>query len=135
MGEVLLTDDQGVARRDSRVPQNLPPPLERKDDPASMEGSAIGELRGQMQTLVDDMGWVKENMRVILQKLDEGTAGEISPDNYDMTASQIRGLILEKMGPGKPFYPSDLAMEYGLDFDAVLEAVGMLREEGRIVVS
>ena len=132
-----MTDDQSGTRCDSLAPQNLPPPLERKADPATLEGpqiEATGELRGQMRVLVEDMEWVKENMRVILQKLDEGTAEEASPDNYDMTASQIRDLILEKMDPDKPFYPSDLAMEYGLDFDVVLEAVDILREEGRIVV-
>ena len=131
-----MTDDQSVVRRDSRAPQNSPPPLGRKADSAIRESQieVIGELQGQMRVLVEDMGWVKENMRTILQKLDEGTAEEASTDNYDMTAGQIRDLILEKMDIDKPFYPSDLAMEYGLDFDVVLEAVDILREEGRIVV-
>ena len=82
---------------------------------------------------MEDMEYIKEGMRIVMQKLEDDDAGEDAPNNYDMTASQIRDLILDKVGLDKPFYPSDLAMDYGLDFDAMLEAVDMLRREGRIV--
>lgn len=61
------------------------------------------------------------------------SVGDEAPDNYDMTPRQIKAMILEKIGVGEPFYPSDLAIEQGLDFDAVIKAVEMLREEGRII--
>ena len=93
----------------------------------------VRRLQEQMQVLMEDMEYIKEGMRMVMQKLEDDDAGEDAPNNYDMTASQIRDLILDKVGLDKPFYPSDLAMDYGLDFDAVLEAVDVLRREGRIV--
>ena len=57
---------------------------------------------------------------------------ESGPDNYDMTAEQVRDLIVEKYEVGKPVYPSDVADDHNLDYDTVLEAVELLRKEGQI---
>ena len=52
----------------------------------------------------------------------------------DMTRDQIRELILEEVGVGESFHPSDIAVKHGLDFDTVLEVVDRLRSEGRMGV-
>ena len=69
----------------------------------------------------------------MVQKIDDAIAEEITDDNYNMTLSQIQDLILKTVDRDKPFYPSDVAMEHGLDFDKVDEAIDMLRKEGRII--
>ena len=108
---------------------------------------ALKDIREQMDVLRSDMFWTKKNIRVMMknvesikksthtmvQKIDDAIAEEITDDNYNMTLSQIQDLILETVDRDKPFYPSDVAMEYGLDFDKVDEAIDMLRKEGRII--
>ena len=86
------------------------------------------DLREQVQMLREDVAWIREAMRLIIQNLDEGDV----PANHNMTPNEIKNLILTEVGLDKPFYPSDLAEEYGLDLDAVDEAVDMLRKEGRV---
>lgn len=116
--------------------RNVPSGRRRLRNMESMpdeHSTQIENLHEQVHTLVDNMDWVKEGIRTILQKLEDESAWDKPPDNYDMTASQIKDLILEEVGLDKPFYPSDLAMEYGLDLDAVYEAVNILRAEGRVI--
>lgn len=85
-----------------------------------------------VRSLKEDIAWMRNLMRSTMQSQNT-LVSDGTPDNYDMTPEQIKEMILEKIGLDKPFYPSDLATEYGLDFDAVLEAVEILRQEGRIV--
>ena len=80
-----------------------------------------------MQIIREDVEWIKQAVRIIIDNLDDG---EDAPNNRDMTPNEIKELILAEVGLDKPFYPSDLAEEYGLDLDAVDEAVDMLRKEG-----
>lgn len=68
-----------------------------------------------------------------MQKIDDVTTEEVSDKTYNMTPDEIRDLMVEKIELDKSFYPSDIAMEYGLDYDRVLKAVDILRKEGRIV--
>ena len=84
-----------------------------------------------MQILREDVEWIREAIRTIIQRLDDETLD--APDNHDMTPNEIKDLILAEVGLDKPFYPSDLAEEYGLDLDAVYEAVDILRKDGRVV--
>lgn len=92
---------------------------------------AAGDLREQVQILREDVEWIREAIRTIIQRLDDETLD--APDNHDMTPNEIKDLILAEVGLDKPFYPSDLAEEYGLDLDAVYEAVDILRKDGRVV--
>lgn len=96
--------------------------------PAISPADAEEDLREQVQMLREDVAWIREAMRLIIQNLDEGDV----PANHNMTPNEIKNLILTEVGLDKPFYPSDLAEEYGLDLDAVDEAVDMLRKEGRV---
>ncbi len=72
---------------------------------------------------------INQNIENLLKNM---AANEGGPDNYDMTAKQIKDLILDNYELGKPVYPSDIADDHGLDYDAVLEAIDMLRKEHRI---
>lgn len=67
-----------------------------------------------------------------MSKLETTGGDESGPDNYDMTAEQVRDLILENYKLGVPFYPSDVADDHGLDYDTVVQAMDMLRKEGRL---
>lgn len=58
--------------------------------------------------------------------------GDVPRDIRKMSTDEIRKLILGKVGVDKPFFPSDVAFDYDLDYDAVLEAIESLRREGRI---
>ena len=79
------------------------------------------------------MKWTREAMRGIGQMLENEMANADVPANSDLTSKEIRDLILAEVELDKPFYPSDLAEEYGLDLDSTLEAIDMLRKEGRII--
>lgn len=96
----------------------------------SLEES-VRKMQEQMQSLIEDVEWMREGIRVIIHRLDDDVEEE-SPDNYDMTPDQIRDLILEKVQVGEPFYASDIASKYGLDYDAVVTAIEQLRAKGKI---
>ena len=90
------------------------------------------ETRNEVRNLKEDVAWMRNIIRKNMQNQDILVSNEI-PDNYDMTPEQIKEMILEKIGVDKPFYPSDFAIEQGLDFEAVIKAIEMLRQEGRII--
>lgn len=87
----------------------------------------------EIQNLREDVAQLRDLIHdVVVQNQDPSVDSDV-PDNYDMTLEQVKETILEKVGLHRPFYPSDLSMKYGLDFDVVLEAVEILRQEGRII--
>ena len=62
-------------------------------------------------------------------------AARFGPDNQHLTAEQVKPLIMEhcrQRHPFKSFYPSDIADEYGLDYEAVHTAVEHLKREGKL---
>ena len=93
---------------------------------------SVRKMQSQVQILMEDMEWVKEGIRHIIQTLEDSSIEEELPDSYDMTPDQIKDLMLEKVQVGEPFYASDIAGKYGLDYDAVVAAIDKLRTEGRI---
>ena len=85
--------------------------------------------------LVENVDWLVESNRAI-QKVMVGDVAEGQvPDNHDMTQDQIKELILKEVSIGESFYPSDIAIKYGLDFDTVTEVVDRLSSEGRMEAS
>ena len=62
----------------------------------------------------------------------EAAITESSSDNFTLTNTQIKELVLDETRDGRPFYPSDIAMEHGLDLEAVVTAVEELRDEGKL---
>ena len=96
----------------------------------------VKQLNEQIDWLMraaHDMKKMEGTINDIKKILEAMQEGENVPDNYDMTAEQIRDLILEKYDLSKPTYSSDVAEEHGLDYDEVLKAVDLLRKEGRVV--
>ena len=85
--------------------------------------------------LTRDVAGMKEVNHKVLEAIQEVLevvkADKNSPDNYDMSPEQIKDLILAKYDLSKLTYPSDIAFDHGLDYDAVLKAVELLRKEGR----
>lgn len=96
----------------------------------------IKQLNEQIDWLmraVHDMKKMEGTINDIKKILEAMQEDENVPDNYDMTAEQIKNLILEKYDLSKPTYPSDVAEAHGLDYDEVLKAVDLLRKECRVV--
>ena len=90
--------------------------------PADLEMLKImGEIRDEMKAM-------RELMESHLGLQDEPDA----PDNYDMSVEGVKSLLLKVCKQGSKFYPSELAVEHGLDYDTVLEAVASLKKEGRV---
>ena len=89
-------------------------------------------VMNEIQNLRKDVAQLRDLIRDMAQSQDTPVNSD-TPDNYDMTPEQVKEIILEKVGLNRSFYPSDLSMKYGLDFDTVLEAVEILRQEGRII--
>ena len=85
-----------------------------------------------IRMLLERIARLEATVRDIKKLLEANTVADDGPDNYDMTAEQIRDLIVANYRLGIPVYPSDIADEHGLDYDATLAAIGMLRKEGRI---
>lgn len=85
----------------------------------------IAELKEDVMGLQDEMKTIRELLESHLDVQDE-------PDNYDMSVEDIKKLIAKECKPGQQYYPGDLAFEHGLNYDAVLEAVASLKEEGRV---
>lgn len=113
----------------------------RKDEPYTWTNESfeymirsIIELQNMADRTRQDMASIKDDMRNLLDKLDDmtGEAHEEPQNIREMTTDEIKKLILVEVGVDKPFYPSDVAFDYDLDYDAVLEAVESLRREGRI---
>lgn len=94
----------------------------------------LDELKDMMQSMQQDVDKLKNDMHVLLRKLDDKWwDGFGEPEELvEMPKEEIKKLILDKIGRGKIFYPSDIAMDYNLDYDAVLEAVKDLRHEHHI---
>ena len=86
-----------------------------------------------MRNVAMALNQIKRNQRIMMQKIDDATTEEVSDETYNMTPDEIRNLMVEKVELDKSFYPSDIAMEYGLDYDRVLKAIEILRKEGRII--
>ena len=83
--------------------------------------------------VVKTVNKIQKDQCIIMQKIDDAITEEVTDETYNMTADKIRDLMVEKIKLDKPFYPSDIAIEYGLTYDSVLEAIDILRKEGRII--
>lgn len=71
------------------------------------------------------------NQSTILQYL-EVDLGDPEPDNFDMPVDKVKELILKECNLGKKYYPGEIAVDYGINYDTVLKAVDILRSEGHI---
>lgn len=123
--------------------------IRRKYPPQQDESfmDVLKNIREQMEGIRDDtyqntkimynmfkiLNQIKRDQRIMMQKIDDATTEEISDETYNMTPDEIRNLMVEKVELDKSFYPSDIAIEYGLDYDKVLKAIDILRKEGRII--
>ena len=63
------------------------------------------------------------------------TSMDAVPEDTDLTNEQIRELLLKEINVGDIFYPSDFANEHGLDLMLVMDVVGSLRNEGKLINS
>ena len=61
------------------------------------------------------------------QELEEDRWG-----NFDLDMEDVKGLILDEIGIGETFYPSDLANKHNLDLRTVMEVMSELAENGQI---
>lgn len=82
--------------------------------------------------LCEQVDWLVGAIYKLQKDVEAMRPDESGPDNYDMTAEQVRDLILANYKLGVPFYPSDVADDHGLDYDTVVQAMNMLRKEGRM---
>lgn len=71
---------------------------------------------------------IRESLSKIKQKLDVPEP----PDNFDMPVNKIKEILVKECIPGNSFYPSDIAFKHGLDYQATLDAVEILRKEGKL---
>lgn len=90
------------------------------------------QLQNVIHSYKKEMAELREDIADIKKMLEPSRVGNDITDNYDMTVEQIRDMILEKYDLLKPVYPSDIADDNGLDYDAVIEAIEMLRRDGRV---
>lgn len=97
------------------------------------------ELKKNIMTLYYDNVELKKNnkmlqdeIKIVRELLESRLDIQDGPDNYDMAPDQIKELILEQVQVGEPFYASDIASKYGLDYDAVVTAIEQLRAKGKI---
>ena len=95
---------------------------------------AIHDIQKSLESVGQDVEVIKNDVHNLLHKpVDEnGDEYEKSQEIIDMPVDKIKELILSTVGIDNLFYPSDIAMDHNLDYDAVMEAVDMLRREGRI---
>ena len=123
--------------------------IRRKYQPQQDEylTDVLKNIREQMEGIWDDtyrntktmhdmlkiLNQIKRDQCIMMQKIGDAATEEISDETYNMTPDEIRNLMVEKVELDKSFYPSDIAIEYGLDYDKVLKAIDILRKEGRIV--
>ena len=117
-------------------PQQDESPLDvLKNIREQMEGMRGDTNRNEkiMRNVVIALNQIRMNQRIMMKKIDDVTTKKISDETYNMTPDEIRDLMVEKVELDKPFYPSDIASEYGLDYDMVLKAIDILRREGRII--
>ena len=61
------------------------------------------------------------------QELEEDRRG-----NFDLDREDVKELILDEIGIGEAFYPSDLANKHNLDLRTVMEVMSELAENGQI---
>lgn len=94
----------------------------------------IYDLQDTVQNMQQEVKTIKEDMQDLLRKLDDKEwEGYGEPEELvEMSVNEIKELILTKMDKSKPFYPSDVADDYNLDYTAVREAVEELISEGRL---
>lgn len=98
-----------------------------------MEVKTSVQVYHQIDTQVLEMlDGLRDEVQAIRELLESHLDTSDEPDNSDMSVEEVKELILAEVELDRPFYPSDLAEEYGLDLNATLEAVDMLRKEGRI---
>ena len=86
------------------------------------------------RTLSNDVGRLANDIHAIRKTIGAHEVIEAisTSNNFNMTQTQVRELILNETSDGKPFYPSDIAMEHGLDLEVVVNAVDNLRNEGKL---
>ena len=99
-----------------------------------IQESAIQDLQKSVHTIQQDIKTIKNDMRNLLHKLDDKEwEGYGEPEELvEMSVDEIKELILTRMDKSKPFYPSDVADDYNLDYNAVTEAVEELLREGHL---
>ena len=49
------------------------------------------------------------------------------------TREQIKAIIIDDTKNGEPFYPSDIAINHGIDLEDTYAAIGELIESGKII--
>ncbi len=96
------------------------------------ESENLQDLRKKVDMLHEKVDWLIHSQRNLERVLKDIVVEGTDLDNQDMSSRDIRDLILENYETGKVFYPSDIADKYGLDYDAVVKAIDILRSEGRI---
>ena len=100
------------------------------------EVGLVNRRLGRVETTLNEnkasLEMVKTIVKEIQEALKAGDFAEEGPDNYDKTPEQVRDLIIANYKLGVPFYPSDVADDHGLDYDTVVQAMDILRKEGRL---
>ena len=133
-GKDKKSTEQSIAtmQKTMRWTDSIQPDL---DEQVMQLASEMRELKKDVMILMEKVDWLIESNRAIQKVVVTDTDDEQIPDNFDMTQDQIKELILREVSVGESFYPSDIAVKHGLDFDAVLEVVDRLRSEGRMETS
>ena len=118
--------DPGIISRELQYSRTAPP----SDDIMQ----SIRRLEDFVSDTMGEVAMMRADIRSLVDKVDNLTR-DTDFEEYDvreMPKDEIKKLILEEMGGGNPFYPSDVAQDHNLHYDAVMEAVEELRKEGRI---
>ncbi len=53
-------------------------------------------------------------------------------DNFDLDKESVKKIILKEVRIGQVFYPSDIANEYNLDLETVMDVISELKESKQI---
>lgn len=80
-----------------------------------------------MQKQIDSVASAVQDIKAALD-----VPNNNGPDNYSMSPEQAKALIVANYPLGVPVYPSDIAIDNGLEYKTVLAAIDLLRKEGRI---
>lgn len=88
--------------------------------------------RESMLKQIESQQKLLESQRDTIKLLESHLDIQDVPDNYDMSVEDIKKLLAKECKSGQQYYPSDIALDHGLDYDKVLEAVASLKEEGLI---
>ena len=88
-------------------------------------GRELRRLNRRIDELLEEQKRLREMVADVIPVSDV-------PDNTDMTVDEVKKLIMDVCERGEKYYPAELAVDHGLDYDTVLKAVESLQKTGHV---